>query len=380
MRIAIVHDYLTQFGGAERVLSALTELFPHAPVFTLLHDGANFDTTDAKLTRGRVRTSFLQHLPGARSHHRYFPLLMPLAVEGFDASQFDVVLSATHSFSKGIITGPRTLHLSYCFTPTRYLWDDCHRYVREFSRQPLLQRIAPFGLSYIRLWDYYAAQRVDQYFTLSNFVAQRIKKYYHRDALVIPPPVDVDRFTPTRTDDGYYLIVSRLVPYKRIDLAIAACEKLGRRLKIVGTGPERAVLEEQAGPNTEFVGFVPDEKLPELYAGARALLFPQEEDFGITPLEAAASGKPTIAYASGGALETIVDGTTGLFFPEQSVDTLVSAIEAFEQRYFDAPTIYNHAKQFDRQRFLRDMEAAVHNQWMAHQQHYQTRKQPAWTS
>lgn len=369
-RVAIVHDYLTQFGGAERVLMALLELFPSAPVYTLLHDEASLP---ASVHSQRIHTSFLQRLPGARRHHRYFPLLMPLAIEQFDFRDFDLVLSATHSFTKGVLTGPHTLHLSYCFTPTRYVWDDCHRYVREFSRSDLFQRFAPLGLSYLRLWDYYASQRVDSYFTLSHYVAQRIRKYYQRTATVIPPPVDVDRFTVSTHDDGYYLIVSRLVPYKRIDLAIAACEAGRRPLKIVGTGPEHDILRAKAGRYTEFLGFVSDAELPALYAGARALLFPQEEDFGITPLEAAASGKPTIAYAYGGALETIIPGRTGLFFAEQTADSLLAALKQFETMTWDPTVIRRHAAGFSRPAFLQAFADAVHTQWMLYQAHHHVR-------
>ncbi|MEX1997178.1 MAG: glycosyltransferase [Candidatus Andersenbacteria bacterium] len=370
MRVAIVHDYLTQFGGAERVLLTLMELFPHAPVFTLVHDEERMPTFKGER---RLRTSFLQNLPGARRHHRYFPLLMPLAVEQFDFNEYDVVLSATHSFTKGVITGPHTLHLSYCFTPTRYVWDDCHRYVREFSSSALFQRFAPLGLSYIRLWDYFASQRVDTYLTLSAYVAQRIRKYYRREALVIPPPVDTKLFTVSHKDDGYFLIVSRLVPYKRIDLAIDACEQLGVPLLIAGTGPEYEVLKRRAGRWTTFVGFVADHDLPRLYQGAKALLFPQEEDFGITPLEAAASGKPTVAYGVGGARETIRPGDTGIFFPEQRVPSLIGAIRNFAEISWEPERIRVHAESYDRSLFLRRIAETVHNQWMSYKSHYTTR-------
>lgn len=361
MRVALVHDYLTQLGGAERVLGALMELYPHAPVFTLLADPKLM--SDEK----RIRTSFLQHMPGARRHHRYFPLLMPLAAEQFDLRAFDIVLSASHSFGKGVITGPNTLHISYCFTPIRYVWDDSHRYVREFSASRFFQKLAPLALSYIRLWDYYAAQRVDEYVTLSDYVARRIAKYYRRRATVIAPPVDVDRFSVSEKNDNYYLIVSRLVPYKRIDIAIAACQQLGRRLLIAGTGPEEGELKSQAGRTTEFLGFVADEELPALYAGARALLFPQEEDFGITPLEAAAAGKPTIAFAAGGALETIIPGVTGLFFAQQTSTSLAHAILAFEQRSWEAHHVRAQAELFRRQVFLHKMKELVEDKWKAFQ-------------
>jgi glycosyltransferase involved in cell wall biosynthesis len=361
MRVAIVHDYLTHFGGAERVLEALMDVFPHAPVFTLVYDEERLRLA---VDRRRIRTSFLQSLPGARRSHRYFPLsLMPLAVEQFRLNDFDVVLSASHSFSKGILTGPETLHISYCFTPMRYAWDDSHRYVREFSRSALFQRLAPAALSYLRLWDYYAAQRVDMYLTLSRFVARRIRKYYRREAAVIPPPVNVNRFATSADNDGYYLIVSRLVPYKRIDLAIEACERLGRPLKIVGTGPEESLLRHRAGRLTSFLGFVPDNDLPLLYRGAKALLFPQEEDFGITALEAAASGKPTIAFGSGGAVETVLEDITGTFFAEQTADSMIHALLSSEARRWDAAAIRRHAERFSQDVFGSRIRQMVAEAW-----------------
>lgn len=364
MRVALVHDYLTQFGGAERVLEALMELFPNAPVFTLVYDKDKLGTIDER----RLRPSFLQKLPIARRSHRYFPLaLMPLAIEQFSLKDFDVVLSATHSFSKGLIPHPNTMHISYCFTPTRYAWDDSHKYVREFSQSTLFQKVAPLALSYIRQWDYYASQRATSYVTLSHHVAKRIQKYYHRDASVIYPPVDVKRFSVSKNHEGYYLVVSRLMPYKRVDLAIEACERLGRPLKVVGTGPEMESLRKRAGKYTEFLGFVPDEDLPHLYQGARAFVFPQEEDFGIAPLEAAASGKATIAYAAGGARETIIDGKTGVFFEDQRVSSLMDAIERFEDLHFDPLAIRAHADRFSRERFLQEMDHFVQDEWMRFQ-------------
>jgi len=364
MRVALVHDYLTHFGGAERVLAALMELYPNAPVFTMVYNEENLEMP---LDKNRLRLSPLQKLPGARRAHKFFPLaLMPLAVEQFDFSEYDVVLSASHSFCKGVLTGSSTLHISYCFTPTRYAWDDSHRYIREFTRNDLIRRVAAPALSYIRLWDYYAAQRVDKYLTLSKFVAKRIKKYYRREAEVIPPPVNVNNFSVSAEDEGYFLIVARLVPYKRIDLAVEACARLGLPLKVVGVGPEMESLKARAGKQTSFLGFVHDEELPMLYRGAKALLFPQQEDFGITPLEAAASGKPTIAYRAGGATETVIEGETGIFFDEQTVDSLARALREFAGRRWDRGAIRRQAEKYRRELFLLRMEEAVHNHWMAY--------------
>lgn len=376
MRVAIVHDNLVQFGGAERVLLALMELFPHAPVYTLLYDPAvapALRAASSAFDERRIRTSFLQRVPWARRHHYYWPLFMPLAAEQFDLQGYDIVLSDSYSYAKGVLTDPGTFHISYCFTPTRYVWDDCHRYVRAFAERSPLLRLAPLGLSYIRLWDYFASQRVDSYLTLSSFVADRIKKYYGKPAHVIAPPVNVDDFSVSWRDDGYYLVVARLVPYKRVDLVVAACKKLGRALKVVGTGPELPRLKKQAGASTQFLGFVPDTALPTLYAGARALLFPQEEDFGITPIEAAANGKPTVAYAGGGALETVIDGETGILFTEQTVESLTGAMERLERHTFVPERIRAAAEQFSHQRFLRQVRDVVHTQWMHYRLNFRTR-------
>lgn len=363
MRVAIVHDYLTHMGGGERVLAALAQAFPDAPIFTLVHDA---HAITLPIDPRRIRTSFLQKFPGARRSHRYLPLaLMPLAIEQFDLSSFDVVLSNAHSFGKGVLVPPGTLHISYCMTPTRYAWDGSHKYVRDFSSSTLFQKFAPAAISYMRIWDWAASQRVHSYITLSKYVAMRIQKYYGRRSSVVYPPVDVDRFSPSASKGSYYLVVSRLVPYKRVDLAICAANQLGIPLKIAGTGPEMQQLQALAGPTVEFLGFVPDEDLPMLYKNAKALLFPQEEDFGITPLEAAASGIPTIAYGAGGALETINNGITGLFFNDQDTAGLISAIEIFETMQWDKARIRSHAEQYSQERFIREMREHVGVQWAA---------------
>lgn len=361
MRIAIVHDYLTHMGGGERVLTALAAAFPDAPIFTLVHDTS---AVVLPVDPRRIRTSFLQKFPGARRSHRYFPLaLMPLAVEQFDLSSFDVILSNTHSFGKGVLVPASTLHISYCMTPTRYAWDGSHKYVRDFSSSTLFQKFAPTAISYMRIWDYAASARVHSYITLSAYVAKRIRKYYGRTATVLYPPVDVQKFSPSDQTGSYYLVVSRLVPYKRVDIAMMAANALGVPLRIAGTGPELQQLISQAGPTVNFLGFVPEHDLPALYRNARALLFPQEEDFGITPLEAAASGVPTIAYRAGGALETIYDGITGMFFAEQNTQSMVSAIQQFEKMSWNKAAIVRHAQTFSQERFINEIREAVEYEW-----------------
>jgi glycosyltransferase involved in cell wall biosynthesis len=373
MRVAIVHDYLTHMGGGERVLAALADAFPDAPIFTLVYDKGS---VQFPFDERRIRTSFLQRFPGAKRSHRYLPLaLMPLAVEQFDLSSFDVILSNTHSFGKGVVVPPGTMHISYCMTPIRYAWDGSHRYVREFSSNVWFQKFAPSAISYVRMWDYAASQRVHRYITLSQYVAKRIQKYYGRTARVVYPPVDVQRFHPAATRGDYYVIVSRLVPYKRIDLAIAAANALNVPLKIAGTGPDMEQLQRQAGPSVEFLGFVPDDALPELYRNAKALLFPQEEDFGITPLEAAASGIPTIAYAAGGALETIRDGITGKFFHEQTLNSLIDAMQEADHIQWNSDVIRSHAATFSQERFIREIREEIGTQW---KQFAQEQKQEAY--
>lgn len=371
MKIALVHDYMVQYGGAERVLEVFTEIFPDAPIYTLVYD--------EKLTGGvfrgkKIRTSFLQKIPLISSHHRTFPLLMPLAIESFDLSRFDVVLSDSNSYAKGVITGAKTLHLSYCHTPMRYAWDDCHRHLREFDYSKLTKRFAPFGTSYLRLWDKISADRPDQYIANSHFVARRIAKYYRQIAPVVHPPVSTRKFHLASAPGDYFLLVGRALPYKRFDIAIAAFNELGLPLKIVGKGPELKRLQAMAKSNIEFTGFLSDPELAECYARCRALIFPSEEDFGIVPLEAMASGRPVIAYRGGGALETIREGETGMFFAEQTPASIQAAVEAFAAREpeFDPRCIRKHAETFDEQIFKTRIRQLVEDAY----QNFITKPQP----
>ncbi len=360
MRIAIVHDYLTQFGGAERVLGVLMDLFPNAPVYTLLHDK---NVTTGRIDGSRIKTSFLQKIPLARSRHRLFPLFMPLVIEQFDLSNYDIVISASHSFGKGVITGPNTLHISYCFTPMRYVWDDSHRYIREFSVPEWIRAFVPFPLTYVRLWDSFAADRVDRFIAISGFVRQRIKKYYQRESNVLYPPIDCSNFSISTAVGERYLVVSRLMSYKRIDIAIEAFNRLKLPLDIVGVGPEEEKLRTLAGATIKFHGFLPDEKISEMYSKCRAFIFPQEEDFGLTPLEAAASGRPVVAFAGGGALETVVEGKTGFFFDKQTAESLMEAVEKVMATDFDPVAIREHALHFNNDRFKVAFMNSVRSAW-----------------
>jgi len=350
MKIVFVHDYLNQYGGAERVLEVLCEIFSDAPIYTLLYDER---MTGSVFKDREIHTSFLQKLPFARRHHRIFPLLMPLAVEQFDLSYFDVVLSVSASFAKGVITKPHTKHINYCLTPTRFLWDDSHRYIDELRYPWPINKLVPFFITYLRLWDKEAALRVDKFVGISNFVKTRIQKYYNCDAGIIYPPVETQNYYISKEIDDYFLMVGRLVPYKRFDLAVKVFSAMSKPLKIIGDGPERKRLQKMAGPSVEFLGLLSDYKMPEIYSRAQAVIFPQEEDFGIVPLEAMASGRPVIAYRGGGALETIEEGKTGVFFDDQTEIALAQAVGQFYQTNWDPHAIRTHALKFDKEVFKR---------------------------
>ncbi len=344
MKIAFVHEYLNQFGGAERMLLTLCAIFPDAPIYTLFYDakatGGVFEGRD-------VRTSFLQNLPFVKKYHRGFPLLMPLAVEQFDFSDFDVVVSISASFAKGIITKPHTKHICICLTPPRFLWDDSQKFVEEFGYPKLIRKVLPPFISYLRVWDKEASYRVDEFWAISDFIKERIRKYYSKNSEIVYPPVNVSKFYISKDRGNYFLMVGRLVAYKRFDLGVKAFNKLGFPLKIVGIGPELKKLKKMATSNIEFLELVSDDRLAGLYSKAQAIVFPQEEDFGIVPLEAMSSGRPVIAFRSGGAMETIEEGRTGTFFDEQTVDSLAYAVKNFDSSKFCPEDCRKQAEKFD---------------------------------
>jgi glycosyltransferase involved in cell wall biosynthesis len=360
MRVALVHDYLNQYGGAERVLEAFCEIWPDAPIFTLIYDK---ERTGQAFDSRRITTSFLQKIPFVRSHHRPFLMLMPLAIESFDLSKYDLVVSDSASFAKGVITRPNTFHVCYCHTPTRYAWDDSHKYIREFGYPSFVTSIIPVFMNYLRVWDQAAADRPDKFLANSEFVASRIQKYYQKKAVVIHPPVNARLFYVSAEIDRFFLIVARFLSYKRLDIAIEAFNRLGLPLKIVGDGPDAAKLRRLAGPNIEFLGLVSDARLRELYAKCQAFIFPQEEDFGITAVEAMASGRPVIAYQAGGALETIQEGVTGLFFKDQTADSLIETLRNFKLGWFEPEKIRNYALQFDKEIFKQKIKDFVQKSW-----------------
>ena len=357
-RVALVHDYLNQYGGAERVLEQLHALFPDAPVYTSMYEPAAMPPAYREWD---IRTSFMQRLPLVTRRHQVYLMAYPLAFESFDFSAYDLVISNSSAFCKGVVTGPDTLHICYCLTPMRFAW----RYRDYIERERLgsLARAAlPPFIHYLRLWDATSAARVDRYVAISTTVAARIRKYYGRHADVIYPPVDTSRFSAGGSPGDYYLTVARLVPYRRIDLVVDAFSQLGLPVKIVGDGRDRARLEARAAPNVQFLGRATDEELVQLYAGCRAYLFPGEEDFGIAPVEAQAAGRPVIAYAAAGALDTVVDGETGVLFHEQTPEALAEAVRRLEASSFDSRRIRSHAERFStdvfREQLLSFIESA----------------------
>lgn len=351
MKVALVHDWLTGMRGGERCLEVFCELFPDADLFTLLHVPGSVTPV---IERRRVATSFIQRLPGAAERYRSYLPLFPAAVRRFDLQGYDLILSSSHAVAKSVAVPSGALHVCYCFTPMRYVWD---LYEDYFGRGAgVLTHLAmPPLAAWLRRWDRRTAAGVRHFVAISRFVADRIRRAYGRTADVIYPPVDVARF---RIDDGpgeFYLIVSALTPYKRVDLAIEAANRLARPLLVVGSGPEARRLRSLAGPTVELLGWRGDTEVADLYARCRALIFPSVEDFGITPLEAMASGRPVIALGRGGALESVVpvggaDPPTGLLFAQQTVDDLVGAIEAFERDAgrFEPKALRRRAEAFDR--------------------------------
>jgi glycosyltransferase involved in cell wall biosynthesis len=343
MRIALVHDWLNQIGGAEEVLENLVALFPESPVYTSMYWAEGMPPA---YRQWDIRTSWMDRLPGIKRHHQAYLPLYPLAFESLDLGQYDVVLTNKSGFCHGVITPPETLHVCYCLTPTRYVWRYHDYALREGIGSLARAALAPL-LFRLRMWDRLAADRVDRFIAISTEVQRRIHKYYRRDSVVIYPPVDTGRFSIASSHDDYYLSVGRLVPYKRVDLAVQACTRLGLPLKVGGAGRDLPRLKAMAGPTVEFLGYVPDDELDDLMACCKAFLFAGAEDFGITPVQAMAAGRPVIAYAYGGTLDTVVEGVSGTLFQEQSVESLVAALSRFEAAQYDPQAIREHARQFD---------------------------------
>ena len=351
MKVALVHDYLNQMGGAERVVMAFHQMFPDAPIYTSIYDPQRVDPAFQEMD---IRTSFMQKFPLVTRHHQPYLPFYPIAMESLDLRDYELVLSSSSAFGKGVITRPGTMHICYCHTPMRWCWN-YREYVEREQLGGMARLVLPLLITGLRVWDQVSAMRVDHFIANSPVVAERIQKYYRRDAVVIPPPVEVSRFSfdPAIEAEDYFLIISRLIPYKRIDLAIEACNRLRLPLVIIGAGRDMERLKRLAGPTIRFLGRLSDQEVLHYYARCRALLFPGEEDFGITPLEAQACGRPVIAYGSGGVLASVVEGITGVFFYEQTVDSLATALASFDERRYEPETIRSHALEFDMPRFRR---------------------------
>jgi glycosyltransferase involved in cell wall biosynthesis len=371
MKVALVHDWLTGMRGGEKVLEVFCELFPDAHLYTLLHSKGSLSDTIESMD---IRTSFVQKLPLIRKKYRHLLPIFPTAIERFDLQGYDLVLSSSHCIAKGVITGADTLHICYCFTPMRYIWDLYNLYFGK-ERAGMITRLATsLVVNYLRKWDVASSKRVDRFVAISRYIAERIKKNYGRDSDLIYPPVDCSYFQPTQANDGFYLMVSPLAPNKRVDLAVEAFNTIGLPLVVIGSGQEEKKLEKLAGKNIKLMGWQSDEIVREHYANCKALIFPGVEDFGIVPLEAQACGKPVIAFGEGGALETIVplekniknedeqsNSATGMFFYEQIPESLAQAVGRFEdaQDSFNRQVIRKNAELFDRAIFKEKVKKYV---------------------
>jgi len=348
LKVALVAEELTQLGGAERVLDALLEIFPNAPVYTLVWDK---ERTHHKYDNFDIRPSFIQRMPFGIKKYKWYLGLMPLAVESFDLSEFDLIISSSSALIKGVKTNKNQLHICYCHTPTRYLWSDRETYLQTAPIPAIIKPLMPLVTYFLRKWDLKASKRPDFYIANAQNIRSKIKQYYNRDSDVIYPPVETDRFKIASKIDDYFLFLARLEPYKKADLVIEAFNKLGEKLKIVGSGTKKEELQKLAGPNIEFTGRVSDEMLAKYFSESKAFLFPQEEDFGIVALEAMAAGRPVIAYKKGGALESVVEGVTGEFFYPQTTEALEKVIKEFDVKKYDSQKIRQHALKFDKKVF-----------------------------
>jgi glycosyltransferase involved in cell wall biosynthesis len=365
VRVAVIHDWLVTYAGAERVLEQILAVFPGAEVFTIV----DLLPKNARgfLNGARVHTSFLQKLPVLRRKHRQLLPLMPLAVEQFDVSGFDLVISSSHAVAKGVITGPHQLHICYCHSPIRYAWDLQHEYMRESGMRGPKAWLARYLLHKMRIWDARTSNGVDTFIANSGFIAKRMEKVYRREASVICPPVDVGTFALRANKEDFYLAASRMVPYKRMLLIAEAFAAMpDRRLVMVGDGPEFKKVRDVAGANVEVLGYQSSSVLRDLMQRARAFVFAAEEDFGIAPVEAQACGTPVIAYGRGGALETVIDGETGLFFDAQTVPSIVDAIRRFEdsESSFRPHDIRTHAERFGIEQFRDRFARFVTAEWV----------------
>ncbi len=365
MKIALVHDWLNQIGGAENVLEVLARQYPDSPIYTSIYAP---DIMPEYYRHWDINCSWMDRLPAIHQRHQFYLPLYPLAWNCLRLSDYDVVLSNKSGFCHGFRLDPRALHICYCLAPTRYVWQ-LDNYLDGEGLGPAVKLLLKPLVALLRSWDYAAAQRVSHFIAISSAIKARIKRFYKRDASVIFPPVDTARFrpAPAETIEDYYLIVSRLVPYKRIDLAVQAAAELGIPLKVAGTGRDLDRLRALAGDNVEFLGYVPDEDLPQLIAKCKALLFPGMEDFGITPVQAQAAGRPVIAFHGGGALDTVIPAVTGELFEEATTDSLKAVWRRFDASRYNSEEIRRHALRFDTSVFCQRISAFIEQAWQAHQ-------------
>jgi len=360
VKTALVYDWFGEFaGGGEKAFEAIYRLFP-SPIYTLLHSPKSIQGT--AFEKEQIYTSFIAKLPKALKYYRSYLPFYPLAIEQFDLSSYEVIISCSHCVAKGVLTHADQIHLSYCYTPMRYAWDLYHQYLQESNIQTGLKgRLAQFFLHYLRVWDAQSSHRVDAFGAISHYVAKRIKKTYGRDAKVIYPPVNIDFFQLERKKEGFYLAASRFVPYKKMDLIVEAFGYMPeKRLVVIGDGPDFEKVKAKAKKNVELLGYQPDEKLRSYLQKAKALVFTAIEDFGILPIEAQSCGTPVIAFGKGAVLETVVNGHTGLFYKEQTIEALIEAVNQFEKMEFNPEVIRLQAERFAPDRFNREFK-----QWVA---------------
>ncbi len=373
MKKALVHDWFSVYAGAEKCVESFTNIWDDFDLFSLI-DFLNEEDRKIILKGKRANTSFIQKLPKAKERYRNYLPLFPLAIEQFDLSEYELILSSSHAVAKGVLTRPDQLHISYIYSPIRYAWDLYFQYINESGLNKGFKGfLARYFLHKIRLWDYSTANRVDHYIAISHYIAKRIEKTYGKKAEVIYPPVDTDAFNIANTTEDYYITSSRMVPYKKIDLIVEAFSKTDKKLLVIGTGPDFEKIKNKATSNIDLLGFVETEKMIELTQRAKAFVFAAEEDFGIAPIEAQACGVPVIAYAKGGALETVIGNTngiieqnhTGIFFKEQTIDAILKAIDAMEKNYekFDKEIIRKNALRFSRERFEREIKEVINRKY-----------------
>lgn len=359
MKTAIVHDWFLNYWGSEKCVESFVNIFNDADIFGLFDFLSTGDRN--KITKGKnINTTFLQNMPFAKTSHRNYLPFYSLAVEQHDLTSYDLILTSSHSIAKGVLTNHKQLHICYCHTPMRYAWDLYYQYIKESNLETGLKGwLAKKTLHKMRIWDYSSSNRVDHFIANSQYIARRIKKVYGRDADVIYPPVDVDKFKLTETKEDYYLIVARFVPYKKVGIVVEAFSKMpDKKLKVIGSGPDDKKVKKNASNNIEFLGFCPEDVMINEMQNARAFIFAAEEDFGITIVEAQAAGTPVIAFGQGGATETVINNKTGLHFHDQTADSIVNAVKRFEatESRFIYRSIHSHAQQFSRKRFENEVQ------------------------